>query len=80
MLTGDPYSATVTAVTDAGAYIVSSEMLEPILRERPEVAQMLSRIMAKRQAKRSRAGPTRVDARAGTGEVRRRIQAFFGLR
>lgn len=79
MLTGDPYSGTVTAVTDVAAYVVSSEMLQPILRKRPEVAYMLGDIAERRRAK--LAGPGRAaQSRAGAGELRRRILGFFGMR
>ncbi len=48
-MTGAPRSATVTPMVDSKAYEISRELLAPILRERPEVATLMSEVLAERQ-------------------------------
>ena len=50
LLTGQPRSATVSAVTDAVVYQIRKEVLDPVLQRRPEVIDGLATIMADRQA------------------------------
>jgi small-conductance mechanosensitive channel/CRP-like cAMP-binding protein len=50
LLTGQPRSATIVAATDAVVYEIRKEILDPILRQRPEVADGLATIMSRRQA------------------------------
>lgn len=49
LLTGDPRSATVTTETEATLYEVRREDLAPMLQERPELAESLSRALAERR-------------------------------
>jgi CRP-like cAMP-binding protein len=49
LMTGAPRSATVTPMVDSKGYEISRELLAPILRERPEVAQLMSEVLAERQ-------------------------------
>ena len=49
LMTGAPRSATVTPMVDSKAYEISRELLAPILRERPEVASLMSEVLAERQ-------------------------------
>ena len=49
LLTGDPRSATLTAMCETKIWELAREALEPILREQPTVADRLSRVMAKRR-------------------------------
>jgi small-conductance mechanosensitive channel len=49
LMTGAPRSATVTPMVDSKAYEISQEVLAPILRDRPEVAGLMSEVLAERQ-------------------------------
>lgn len=49
LLTGDPRSATLTALCETKVWELSRAAFEPILREKPEIADGLSRVMAKRR-------------------------------
>jgi len=49
LMTGAPRSATVTPMVDSKAYEISREVLAPILRDRPEVAALMSEVLAERQ-------------------------------
>jgi small-conductance mechanosensitive channel len=49
LMTGAPRSATVMPMVDSKAYEISREVLAPILRDRPEVAELMSEVLAERQ-------------------------------
>lgn len=49
LMTGAPRSATVTPMIDSKAFEISREVLAPILRDRPEVAALMSEVLAERQ-------------------------------
>lgn len=49
LMTGAPRSATVTPMVDSKAYEISREVLAPILRDRPDVAALMSEVLAERQ-------------------------------
>ncbi len=49
LMTGAPRSATVTPMVDSRAFEISREVLAPILRDRPEVAALMSEVLAERQ-------------------------------
>jgi small-conductance mechanosensitive channel len=49
LMTGAPRSATVTPMVDSKAYEISRELLAPILCDRPEVAALMSEVLAERQ-------------------------------
>ncbi len=49
LLTGEPRSATLTAMCETKIWELARDALEPILREQPAVADRLSRVMAKRR-------------------------------
>jgi CRP-like cAMP-binding protein/small-conductance mechanosensitive channel len=50
LLTGQPRSATVTAAIDSVVYEIRKQRLDPILHQRPEIADELATVMARRQA------------------------------
>lgn len=49
LLTGEPRSATVTTVTPSVAYEVRGDVVRDLLHSRPEIAMMLSRVVAERK-------------------------------
>ncbi|MBI1368855.1 MAG: mechanosensitive ion channel [Planctomycetes bacterium] len=85
MLTGEPRSASVVAVTDATLYELDRDVLTPILQARPEFAQTLSRVLAERRSHTQTRlqqfdTPAAVDARRTlAADFLKRIQGFFGL-
>lgn len=83
LLTGQPRSATVVAATDALAYELRKDDLDPVLRARPALLEGLTAIMAERQARNS-AAPAAADAPSAAAPTREdimaRLKAFFGIR
>jgi len=49
LLTGAARSATVTPMVDSKVYEVDRDILAPILQDRPEIAALMSRVLAERQ-------------------------------
>ncbi len=85
LLTGEPRGADVVALTDIECYRLDKDGLERILHDRPELAEQLSHMVAKRQIE---MGSIREDmdaqARASSmvtaqGHILDKIQSFFGL-
>ena len=83
LLTGQPRSATVIALTDAVVYEVNKEVLDPILQRRSVVIEKLATIMAQRQAmnaKRVCASDRQQESVPPTREdFLGRVKAFFKL-
>ena len=83
LLTGQPRSATVLAVTEAAVFELRKSDLDPLLRARPALLDALSAIMAERQA-RNLAGPGRESMPAAAPLTREdllaRLKSFFGIR
>lgn len=85
LLTGEHRSATVVSLTDTTVYELDRDVLAPILQQRPELAETLSRALAERRTQtqtrieqQTPAGPTDV-RRHLASDFLRRIQGFFGL-
>lgn len=83
-LTGEPRAATVSALTNAFVLELRREAFEPILRERPEIAQQLGETMAKRVVKTQRAIESASETPAEdlmtrAGQIARSISNLFGL-
>lgn len=53
LLTGEPRSATIVAVTDVVAHEITREHISALLQKRPAVAQIISRVVAERRIKNS---------------------------
>jgi CRP-like cAMP-binding protein len=83
LLTGDPRTATVCALTEATLLEIEKATLSPILRENPSICGMLELTM---QERRKRSADT-LEAARGSGldrtedrtPLRQRIARFFGL-
>src|SRR5262249_4821873 len=54
-LTGDPRPATVLAATDVVAYEITKQDLDPIVRGRPALAEVIGRVVAERHMSEQRA-------------------------
>lgn len=85
MMTGEPRSATVIALSDVECYRVDKEAFHDILQSRPEIAEDISRVLARRRVELDavREGLNE-EARLARmkqhqGDLLRRIQSFFGL-
>ena len=84
LLSGEPRSATVTAITDGTLFELDRKGLAPILQNRPEIADLLSSILVERQEQNRDRTPEASLAKVGPGPTRtaelvRKIRLFFGL-
>jgi small-conductance mechanosensitive channel len=85
LLTGAPRRADVVALSDVECYRLDKEGLEQILRERPEIAEALSKTLASREVglEEAREGMDEDARRVHTASIEARmldkIQEFFGL-
>ena len=85
MMTGQPRSATVTALSDVECYRLDKEAFHDILQRRPEIAENISEILARRRVELEAAledldEETRQErARQHQGDLLQRIKDFFGL-
>ncbi|WP_158046102.1 mechanosensitive ion channel family protein [Skermanella pratensis] len=84
LLTGEPRSATVEALTDAVVYELAGEHLRPLLHDRAELAERLSELMAERAEhnaeKRATAlRPMPVAPAPHRRDLLDRLRDFFGL-
>lgn len=82
LLTGEPRSATIEAVTDVIAYEITREPVTTLFRCRPEVAERISEIVAQRLAARTLALAANDDSLAAApeitaGQLLGRIKAVF---
>jgi len=85
LLTGQPRSATIEALTDAVAYELRKDQLDPVLRRRPELLEGLAAIMAERQNRNAERGRVAAESQAQASPALRddllgRLRAFFQLR
>ncbi|HEX6137699.1 MAG TPA: mechanosensitive ion channel family protein [Casimicrobiaceae bacterium] len=85
LLLGQPRGATVVAIGDALCYRLDKKGFDAIIRARPELAGMLAKVLAERQAAND-ATLQALDAEARarhnvgrTKELMRKIQQFFGI-
>ena len=85
LLTGEPRRATIVPQGDAVVYEITKDDLEPILKQRQDLAERLSEILAQRQLRRQheeRILGGRAETRAARPSPhvwRERVRAFFGL-
>ncbi len=85
MLTGAARVATVTALTDLYTLEVRREDLEPIMRARPDIANELGRVMARRmmlnrrKANRTSEEPQPEDLKTKALQLARKISALFSI-
>jgi CRP-like cAMP-binding protein len=85
LMTGEPRTADVVAITDVECYRLDKEGLQRILKERPEVAEQFSKTLARRRVELETVLEG-LDAEAGRARIQNeqtrildRIQEFFGL-
>lgn len=85
MMTGEPRTATVIAVTDVECYRLDKEAFHDILQQRPEIADDISMLLAKRRVELEAAREDlneeakRLRMRYHQNDLRRRIKNFFTL-
>ena len=81
LMTGESRSATVVAKSDCECYIVDKQAFQEILEERPELANVISDILSRRQV--ALDGATADAALANQtvqkNQLRSKIAAFFGI-
>jgi small-conductance mechanosensitive channel len=85
LLTGDKRSATVVALEDVECYRLNKEAFHDILQQRPEIAEHIAHVLARRRMEQE-AAREGLDAEARRlhmqhtqGDIFARISAFFGL-
>jgi CRP-like cAMP-binding protein len=86
LMTGDPRSASVVALEDVECYRLDKEAFHDILQQRPEIAEHISHVLARRRLEHD-AALEGLDAEARQllhmrhtqGDIFARISAFFGL-
>lgn len=76
LLTGSPRSATVKALEDSECYRLDRQAFEDILQGRPEIAQHLSEVLAKRQVELD-AVRQNLDAAARQARMQHHQRSFF---
>jgi len=81
MMTGEPRTATVTARTDVICYRLDKEGFAEIINGRPDVAEGISRVLARRHEELvgHRAAGMNAGAAAHHDDILARIRSFFGL-
>lgn len=85
MMTGEPRSATVIALSEVECYRVDKEAFHDILRRRPEIAEDISEVLARRRAELDAVREDlndeakRARMRRHQGDLLRRIRNFFAL-
>jgi CRP-like cAMP-binding protein len=85
LMTGEPRSADVIAITDAETFRLDRETFQKVLLARPEIVQELSERLAKRKAELEAAredldpAASAARTRSDAERFRRAIQSFFGL-
>ncbi|MFO0666436.1 MAG: mechanosensitive ion channel family protein [Polyangiaceae bacterium] len=85
LMTGEPRAASVIATTDSECYRLDKNGLERILQERPEVAEELSELLAKRRVELLAmkdglsAEQAKTRQRSEKEDILERIQSFFGI-
>jgi small-conductance mechanosensitive channel/CRP-like cAMP-binding protein len=84
LMTGEPRTATVVARTDVECYCLDKMAFRDLIVSRPEIAEEISEVLARRREEREEAlGTLRAHAAAASAsthhDVRARIRKFFGL-
>jgi len=83
LLTGEPRSATVTALTDAVVFEINKNHMEELFRKRPEIVEKISGMMAERQVyntrqlEKSQASSSGAFNDEHTAQLMTRIKSFF---
>jgi small-conductance mechanosensitive channel/CRP-like cAMP-binding protein len=82
LLTGEPRTATVRAVTEVTAIEIDKETLGPVLEENPALCEMFDSIIAERRRKAAEQVDLSREEIAGTetASLTNRIARFFGLK
>lgn len=85
LMTGSPRSATVAALTDAECYRLDKQPFHEILRRRPEIAEEVSQILARRRVELDAARDhlseeaKRSKLQNAQGDLLKRIRQFFAV-
>ncbi len=84
LLTGEPRTATIVAVTDTLLYEITKEDISPLLERQPEISWSLTDVLVKRkQATATATAETGADREAEktlSAQILGKIQKFFGFR
>nr|WP_225444341.1 mechanosensitive ion channel family protein [Pseudomarimonas arenosa] len=82
LMTGEPRRATVTARTDVECYRLDKDALRELLASRKDIAEEMSKVIAKRQDELDSARASAPSGKSKSGapdDIRSRILNFFGL-
>jgi CRP-like cAMP-binding protein len=85
LLTGEPRSATVRAVTPCVGYEIGGEVFRALIRRRPEIAEKVARVVAERKLRNAEVERRLTEAQRAeevdtfAGQLVKRMRQFFGL-
>jgi methyl-accepting chemotaxis protein/CRP-like cAMP-binding protein len=83
LLTGEPRSASVIALTECNAYEIKKEDIAPFIEQEPRIAERLSAILTERrmdtETKKNRYEAHKLDRDTLYAQTLQKIQQFFGL-
>ena len=83
LLTGEPRTATVRALTEARLIEIDKDTLAPILRENPALVDAIEKTIAERRRRRAefaQSEPAAAPPAAEPLDLAQRIARFFGIR
>lgn len=79
LLTGEPRAATVTAMLNSVIYEIQRADLDPIIRQRPEIAEGLALVMAMHRARSYQLGTAAPPVAPIRDDILGRLKLLFGL-
>jgi small-conductance mechanosensitive channel len=79
LLTGQPRTATVTAMLDSVIYEIQRTDLDPLIKQRPEIAEGLATIMAEHRARERELGTPPPPVAPIRDDILARLRLLFGL-
>ncbi|MBF0194023.1 MAG: mechanosensitive ion channel family protein [Magnetococcales bacterium] len=82
LLTGEPRTASIVAVSDIYVYEITKDDLVPLINKQPEVSMLISKILTERQiateSKKTTATKVKIDEKGLMSQFFNKIQNFFG--
>jgi potassium-dependent mechanosensitive channel len=84
LLTGEPRTASIVAVTNIFVYEITKEDLGPLIKKEPEVSMRISKILTERkiatEAQKNSATMEKIDEKSIMSQFFNKMQSFFGAK